>query len=330
MKPWLWLSPQLAHDLGPVALKILTRFTSEPTPEWRPFQFRSLHFQNRWGIAGGVDKNGDQVESWWALGAGFVEVGTITPQPQSPNPGKIMDRDIQSEAVWNKMGFPSKGIAVVKKNLEQVESPHRTPIFLNIGKNRNTANESASADYIKGILELESFADAFVINISSPNTSGLRDLQGEQYLRDFLSPILQARTRLQKPTKPILLKLSPDLTVIEQQMALDVSCELGIDGWILTNTTTSRPPQSFFPKEGGLSGKPLAELSKQNLRAAVRHLGGRRDGKLIVSAGGICTPAEVAERISMGADLVQMYAALIFEGPLFFRRLARELQSSGG
>ncbi len=328
MKPWLWLPPQLAHDLGPYALRTLARFKNEPTPVWRPFEFRSLHFQNRWGIAGGVDKNGDQVLPWWALGAGFVEIGTITPQPQTPNPGKIMDRDLQLEAVWNKMGFPSKGIESVKKNLAKLKRPYRTPIFLNVGKNRNTANESASADYLKGILELDTFADAFVINISSPNTSGLRDLQGEQYLRDFLMPILQARRQLQDKTKPILLKLSPDLSVLEQQMALDVSCELGIDGWILTNTTTSRPPQSFFAKEGGLSGKPLGELSKQNLRAAIRHLGSRRDGKLIVSAGGIFTSADVTERISMGADLVQMYAALIFEGPFYFRNLSRQLQSS--
>lgn len=324
MKPWLLLPPQWAHDLGPFGLKLFSLFHSGPTPEWKSFTWNNLHFKNPLGLAGGVDKNAESLNEWWALGAGFVEVGTVTPRPQSANPGKIMDRDMDRKALWNKMGFPSHGANEVFFNLRDIEEK-KTPVFINIGKNRDTANEHAGEDYLYLINRFKPQADAFVVNISSPNTKGLRDLQNKEALTKLLTPLVQAAHA--SPMKPILLKLSPDLNDESLAEALNVAVELGIDGFVLTNTTLSRPQGSEFPSEGGLSGAPLKSLSCQILQKSLQILGKHRSGKLIISAGGCMTPEDVFERLQMGADLVEIYSALIFEGPGFFRDVASRYSS---
>lgn len=316
MKPWLLLPPQWAHDLGPFGLKLFSLFKSAPTPVWQSLQWRNLHFKNPLGLAGGVDKNAESLNEWWNLGVGFAEIGTVTPKPQKPNPGKIMDRDLPRKALWNKMGFPSEGMDEVFHNLQAYDMPRPTPVFVNIGKNRDTSNEDAVNDYLSVIRKLKPLADVFVVNISSPNTKGLRDLQNKNALRDLLIPILQEANR------PVLLKLSPDLDEDQLQEALEVSIETGVDGFVLTNTTLARPDGIPFPPEGGLSGAPLKKASTETLRKTLQILGDRRAGKLIVSAGGIMTPEDVFERLQMGADLVEIYSALIFEGPGFFHRVA--------
>jgi dihydroorotate dehydrogenase len=321
-KPWLWLPPKVAHDLAPFFLYSRTFVFKAVTLRWRPFSWRGLEFANRLGIAGGVDKDGSSLPGWWSLGVGFVEVGTVTPRPQGPNPGRIIARDATRSALWNKMGFPSRGMDQVANNLRKIRRPYHTPVFINIGKNRDTRNESAASDYVTCLQNLYEFADAFVINISSPNTSGLRELLKPENLKGFLAPIIEARNKLATTTgkKPLLLKLSPDLEQSDLENAIEVSLALNIDGWIVSNTTLSREQGMDFPKEGGVSGGPLAPLAKDILRRTMMIIGPRKEDRLLISAGGVMSPQDVKDRLDLGADLVQVYSALIFEGPRFFKR----------
>ncbi len=322
MKPWLLLPAKLAHDLAPIGLQLLAAFKEPRAHRWNPVEWHGMSFQNPLGIAGGVDKDAGSVESWWTFGPGFIEVGTVTPLPQEPNEGKIIARSVRDEALWNKMGFPGTGAWNVKENLRDLPSPRPTPVFVNIGKNRTTPNENAAQDYAECIRVLRGLADAFVVNISSPNTVGLRDLFQPAQFRKFLDSVISARDLFSAGT-PLLLKLSPDLSETDLEMVIDTACELGIEGFIATNTTLSRDSDSTFPIDGGVSGRPLARLSIATLEKLLRILGRRREGKLIVSVGGIMTPEDVFRRLEMGADLVQVYTALVFEGPGFFDQVAQ-------
>ena len=326
IKPWLWLSPTVAHKLTPKLLKSLNWLVALPPPVWQPFTWRGLEFPNRVGIAGGVDKDAENVRAWWNLGAGFVEVGTITPLPQSGNTPPVLARDIDHEALWNRLGFPSRGMARAKLRLQNLQRPFPTPLFANIGKNATTPLNQAHNDYILLCEELAGLVDVFVINISSPNTQGLRDLLKPERLSGFLQPILAA---LPAQHAPMLLKLSPDLEEEELERVLTTSCDLGIDGWILTNTSLGLREGLDFPTEGGVSGRPLADRSKIMLQNTVRILGPRRAGKLLVSVGGVMDGNDILERLQMGADLVQVYTALVFSGPWFFRQIARKLWAPG-
>ncbi len=325
MKPWLMLNPEWAHRIAPMVLPVYSLCAGQKEiPQWRGLSWRGLTFKNPLGLAGGADKNADQLKSWWNLGAGFIEIGTVTPEPQGPNSGKIIDRDLKNHALWNKMGFPSKGSEKVRRNLDS-SRPYRTPVFVNIGKNRNTPNEEALSDYLKLIEIMNGAADVFVINISSPNTKGLRELQNVAHLEKLISGVKKLAGNT-----PILLKLSPDLSEIELKDSMQTAILNGIDGFELTNTTLQRPNGIDFPSEGGLSGMPLAELSKKALvwaqniiSEAQRHKHGASD-LLLVSAGGILNETQVQERLDLGANLVQIYSALIFEGPGFFRKVARK------
>ncbi len=320
VKPWLWLSPSLAHKLSPLVVNSLKLISFGRPPEWDSFEWKGLRFPNRLGLAGGVDKDAQNAKAWWSLGAGFIEVGTITPKAQPGNPGPVVDRDEKAEALWNKLGFPSQGVARVKQRLQKLKRPHPAPVFANIGKNATTSLDEAHQDYIFLLKELEGLVDGFVINISSPNTKGLRELLRPERLRAFLKPILE---QLPKGHAPILLKLSPDLEDDDLKSALDISSELNIDGWILTNTSQGLREGLNFPIEGGVSGRPLNKKSVELLKRTLALLGDKRQGKLIVSVGGVMSPEDVRERLDLGADLVQIYSALIFEGPYFFRKVAK-------
>ena len=316
LKPWLWISPAIAHKLSPSLIKSLGLLGGRP-PEWNTFKWRGLHFPNRLGIAGGVDKDAVNTRDWWRLGAGFVEVGTITPHPQRGNTPPVLDRDVEHEALWNRMGFPSKGVAAVKKRLKKLPRPFAAPVFANIGKNATTSLDQAAQDYLYLLEQLRGLVDGFVVNISSPNTKGLRDLLKPERLTDFLAPVLAQKSA------PILLKVSPDMEDEELDRVLTISHDLGIDGWILTNTSQGIRENLHFPKEGGVSGRPLGPRSKQLLQRSLELLGARRKDKLIVSVGGVMTAEDVTERLALGADLVQVYAALVFQGPFFLRKVAQ-------
>ena len=305
------------------------------TLTWSPFAWRDLEFTNPLGIAGGVDKNADCIDGWWALGAGFIEVGTVTPKPQEGHSGKVMDRNKGAQAVWNKMGFPSRGVEHVVRQLKSLYQPHFTPIFVNIGKNKATPLDRASDDYVNCMKHLAGLADAFVINISSPNTEGLRELLEPDNLNKFLEPLVRANqeilgSRSSDQGTPLLLKISPDITIEELNKVLEISLNHNIDGWILTNTSLGMREGLHFPSDGGVSGLPLAKRSKEMLSQTVNYLGDRREGKLIVSSGGVMSPADVFERLKMGANLVQVYSSLIFSGPFFFRDVAEQAALSPG
>ncbi|HMN69981.1 MAG TPA: quinone-dependent dihydroorotate dehydrogenase [Bdellovibrionales bacterium] len=319
MKPWLWLSPALAHKLSPVALNGISMFSNHTPAEWRAWNWRNLNFPNRLGVAGGVDKNAQNVRAWWSMGAGFIEIGTVTPKPQPGNPGVVVDRDLAHGALWNRLGFPSHGVERVRARLSALQRPFPTPLFANIGKNATTSLDDASKDYVLLLERLTGLVDGFVVNISSPNTAGLRELLKPARLRDFLTPIMAARPR---GREPILLKLSPDMSDAELETALQISIELDIDGWILTNTSQGLREGLSFPEGGGVSGRPLSSRSRQFLKNALNILGANRRGRLVVSVGGVMSESDVFDRLALGADLVQVYSALIFEGPYFFRRVA--------
>jgi dihydroorotate dehydrogenase len=329
-KPWLLIPPKLAHDLSQLAVQIYSQFGNKSTPEWSAFSWQGLEFKNRLGLAGGVDKNGNNLLSWQKLGCGFIEMGTVVPLPQEPNPGKIFDRSIEDEALWNKMGFPSHGAEEAFYNLRNFKTESQIPVFVNIGKNRKTLNEFAANDYVYLIDKFNDLADAFVVNISSPNTKGLRDLASRESLEAFLKPISRVKAELQSQ-KPIILKLSPDMESDDFKRIIDISVQNEIDGFVLTNTTLSRATSKTFSNEGGLSGKPVAELSKIALKTAYTHLGSEKSKKLLISVGGVMTTEDVFERLSLGADLVEVYTALVFSGLNFFRKVedaAHELKSS--
>ena len=331
MQPWLWLPASLTHKLAPWALTVYGQRHPFQTLTWKSMTWRGLHFPNRLGLAAGVDKNASNISDWWTLGPGFLEIGTVTPLPQGPNPGTVVDRSSGLLALWNRLGFPSVGAKKVRSRIERLKWPHFTPVFVNVGRNRTTSNDRAANDYVSAMLELKECADAFVINISSPNTQGLRDLQKPENLRSFLSGILEkARKEIPKEKVPILLKLSPDLTEEELRNALDVSLECDIDGWVLTNTTLHREKGMPFPPEGGVSGKPLQALSERALQIAAKHLTeGKKGDRILISCGGVMSPADVFRRLELGADLVQCYTALIFHGPFFFRHVQEAANDRG-
>lgn len=327
VKPWLWIPPQLAHDLSPLALKLYGRFNSYQTLTWSPFSWHGIEFTNRLGLAGGVDKNADNIEHWWTLGPGFVEIGTITPKSQPGHIGKRIGRDYAQRSLWNRLGFPSRGVDEVAARMKELYQPHFTPIFANIGKNASTPLADASRDYITCIEKLSGYVDAFVVNISSPNTEGLRELAKPNNFQRFLEPIVAANKarkgiRAADTNTPLLIKLSPDTNDEDLDNILHTSAGLGVDGWILTNSSVEIRQNLPFPKEGGVSGKPLAFRSKEILTKALQSLGTKRKGKLVISCGGILSPQDVFERLEMGADLVQVYSALIFDGPFFFRKVS--------
>ena len=211
-KPWLWLPPTWSHHLTPWALKIYSTIHSSYKPySWKPFRWRNLYFPNPLGIAGGVDKNSVNVKDWWALGAGFCEVGTVTPKPQNQNTGKVLARNIRAESLWNCLGFPNKGLEFTISQLKQLPPQEKrpVPVFANIGKNRDTVLERAYEDYQTCIKALSPYVEAFIVNISSPNTKNLRELFKQENLISFLRSL---KTASSSSERPLILKISPDLT----------------------------------------------------------------------------------------------------------------------
>jgi dihydroorotate dehydrogenase len=289
--------------------------------DWMSFQWGDNFYRNRLGAAGGLDKNARMINPLFRLGFGFVEIGTVTPEPQGPNPGKILDRDWSQKALWNKMGFPNKGSRYVLKKLKNLKE-RLGPIWVNIGKNRDTKLEDAHRDYEKVTSLLHPYADVLVINISSPNTANLRELQRSRYLRDLLKPV-RAIT-----SKPILLKLSPDQSETDLEYAMGEALNQEVDGFILTNTTLSRTLTPHWPKDGGVSGYPLASLSIAALKVATKIKQKSGCHFLIVSVGGVMTPQDVRLRLDMGADLVQVYSALVFEGFSFAQSVSDYFHAS--
>ncbi|XP_046714302.1 dihydroorotate dehydrogenase (quinone), mitochondrial isoform X2 [Silurus meridionalis] len=286
-------------------------------------------FRNPVGIAAGFDKHAEAVDALYRLGFGFVEVGTVTPKPQEGNPKPRVFRLNADKAVINRYGFNSCGIVAVQERLKdrqgvQSELTKGKPLGINLGKNKLSTN--SVADYLEGVRALGPLADYLVVNVSSPNTPGLRELQGKKELRHLLEQVLKARDTLQGPNHPpVMVKIAPDLSQQDKQDIAEVITELGVDGLIISNTTVSRPEslQDHNRNEvGGLSGQPLKELSTRT----VREMYTLTKGKVaIVGVGGVASGQDALDKIRAGASLVQLYTALVYQGPPVITKIKREL-----
>lgn len=292
----------------------------------RPVHAFGLDFPNPVGLAAGYDKDGLAWRGLAGLGFGHIEIGTVTPRPQLGNPRPRIFRLPQDAALINRMGFPGRGAQFVARRLKGRRPPGLS-LGVNLGINRDTPLDKSAQDYLLLIRVFAPLADYLAVNVSSPNTLGLRRLQGRQALDGLLSKLSQERkaqeNRLQRKI-PVLVKLSPDLADDELDDALESILEWGIDGVVATNTSINREGLISWKKDeaGGLSGHPLGEQSLQMIQKIYR----RTTGKLpIIGVGGIMSPADARQRLDAGATLVQVYTGLIYEGPGLVRRILKGL-----
>lgn len=288
-----------------------------------------LRFKNPVGLAAGFDKNADYVEEMAALGFGFVEIGTVTPRPQPGNDKPRMFRLTEDDALINRMGFNNQGVDVAATRLRYVKNRDSIIIGGNIGKNKDTPNEDAVNDYTYCFDALFDVVDYFVVNVSSPNTPGLRDLQEKGPLMKILQA-LQSRNNKAGVSRPILLKIAPDLTDGQLDDIVELVTESGIAGVVATNTTISREGLRSKPAQvqeaGGLSGKPLRARATEVIRYLVAKSGGRFP---IIGVGGIHSPADAIEKMEAGAALVQLYTGFIYEGPNLIKSICKKIAHTG-
>jgi dihydroorotate dehydrogenase len=327
IRPLLFrLSPDRAHSLANRWLRALSLLRkSEPTPSpTGGRKLAGLTFPNPVGLAAGFDKSARYIDDIGRLGFGFIEVGTVTPRPQPGNPPPNLFRLVEDRALVNRMGFPNDGVEATVRRLEKRR--YRGICGVNIGKNFDTPLELAARDYIAGLRAVYATADYVTINISSPNTPGLRDLQEASSLDRLLSELASARETLSGvhgKRVPLLVKIAPDLDEPGIQSICRVLLRSGVDGVVATNTTTARPAslRSRHASEfGGLSGAPLHSLSLDVIRRLRDQLG---DAFPIVGVGGISSPQTARATFGAGADVIQLYTGLVYEGPGLIRALIR-------
>ena len=302
-----------------------------PPPAPLPVRVFDLEFANPVGLAAGLDKNAEQVDALAALGFGFIEVGTTTPRAQPGNPKPRMFRLPGHEAVINRLGFNNDGVDALVANAERVR--WNGVLGINIGKNKDTPNERAVDDYLFCLERVYARASYVTVNISSPNTRGLRDLQGEDALRRLLGALCDARERLggrHRARKPLLLKIAPDLAEAELDAMAEVLAASAIDGLICTNTTLARDEVNgarHADEAGGLSGRPLFARSTAVLAGMRQRLGERLP---IVGVGGILGGSDAAAKIDAGARLVQFYTGLVYRGPALVGECVEALRRADG
>jgi dihydroorotate dehydrogenase len=331
IKPVLWrLDPERGHHLALWALsRNLTPAAPEPDGPRLQVEVLGRSFPNPVGLAAGFDKDARAWQQAARLGFGLVEVGSVTPRPQSGNPQPRLFRLERDRAIINRMGFNNDGVEAMAARLAstRLAAPRRdagVALGINLGKNKDT--EDAAADYEIGARRLGPFADYMVINVSSPNTPGLRALQGKAPLTRLIALTHQALAESCGPQPPpLLLKIAPDLTDQDLADIAEVALEGRLAGLIATNTTIARPSgldARHASEAGGLSGRPLFEPSTRILRDLYRLTGGKLP---IIGVGGVSSGAEAYAKIRAGATLVQLYSALVFEGPGLVHRIKREL-----
>jgi dihydroorotate dehydrogenase len=354
LRPLLFrLEPERAHALTLNALHragnfkpakwLLSQIYKSPAKPVRAF---GLTFKNPVGLAAGYDKDGIAIHGLAALGFGHVEIGTVTPNPQPGNPSPRIFRLLEDEAVINRMGFPSRGSEFVQMHLNpslqlnvierfigfdprkrKIQKTSNIILGVNLGRNKNTPNEQAVLDYLALLQNFAAYADYLAINVSSPNTAGLRELQGRAALESLLGQLHKQRLLEQNHHQkrlPILVKLAPDLTDFELNDAIEAILNSKMDGVIVTNTTLAREGlrSEHQGESGGLSGKPLAVKSEAVLRQTVKKINGEIP---VVSVGGIMNPEDAKRRLDMGAALVQIYTGLIYRGPGLVREILRHI-----
>lgn len=329
LKPWLFRSdPEQAHDVTmrllaltsdhPGALRLASWLFEKRDPRLDIHRF-GLHCLSPIGLAAGFDKNALATPAWAALGFGFVEVGSVTARAQAGNPKPRLFRLPEDNALINRFGFNNDGAEAVAKRLEQ-QRPHvRVPVGINIGKSKVVPLEDAARDYLTSFETLWDMGDYFVVNVSSPNTAGLRDLQQAGFIDALLEPIAQFAAQ----RKPLFVKVTVDAPDAHLEAVTNAAQRLGLTGIVVSNTTVERvnlqnPHQH---ETGGLSGTPLADSALAQLRAIKQHapeLG-------LIAVGGISCTEDVITRMRAGASLVQLYTGLVYEGPWLLRRMQREL-----
>jgi dihydroorotate dehydrogenase len=325
------MDPEKAHHVVIHGLKTAGAVPGMPTlmkamygvPE-RPelaVDLCGIHFPNPVGLAAGLDKEGQAVKGFSSIGFGFLEVGTVTPKAQPGNESPRLFRLVPDEALINRMGFNNSGAEAMAASLRKL-SNHSIPVAVNIGKNKATPNEQAEDDYRKCVKVLYPYGDFFVVNISSPNTPDLRNLQHGDELRRLLAAVREEMAEQAKQLglgeKPVLVKLAPDLSDAELEYMMDTVMASGIAGVIATNTTIRRDglTHKHASETGGLSGRPLTARSTEVIRRIYKQTGGKLP---IIGSGGIFTAEDAYEKIRAGASLVEVYTALIYRGPGLLR-----------
>ena len=288
-----------------------------------------LHFPNPVGLGAGFDKNAAYLNELEMLGFGFVEIGTVTPKPQAGNAQPRLFRIPDQKALINRMGFNNEGLDIISKRLKDRKAKNNSPLIIggNIGKNKVTENRDAWKDYCTNFKGLEEVVDYFVVNVSSPNTPGLRELQEKESLRKIFLEL----QNLNKNRKPILLKIAPDLERAALDDIIALTNEVNIDGLVATNTTIDRGLLNTLNQEkakkigaGGLSGQPLLEKSNEVLNYLHKGLSGRVP---IIASGGIFTGADAESKINAGASLVQIWTGFIYEGPMIVKNICQHLSA---
>ncbi|MEA1892738.1 MAG: quinone-dependent dihydroorotate dehydrogenase [Campylobacterota bacterium] len=325
IKPWLFkLQPENAHHVAECVLRIpnLCQIPFKPFLDSHFVEHKVLTqelfnrtFSNPIGLGAGFDKNATMIKGTRILGFGYTEIGTVTPKPQDGNPKPRMFRHVEEESIQNAMGFNNEGAAKVSNRLKQT-FPFITPIGINIGKNKLTPENEAINDYISLIKTFNGWGDYFVINISSPNTPGLRDLQNEE----FIGKLFQEAKKITE--MPILLKIAPDMTIEDAVALTTMAVEKGADGIIATNTTIDYSLIQNPEAIGGISGAVLKEKSFEIFEAIAKELYGKTT---LISVGGIDSATEVYRRIKAGASLVQILSGLVFHGPDMIMNINKEL-----
>ncbi|RME72716.1 MAG: quinone-dependent dihydroorotate dehydrogenase, partial [Verrucomicrobia bacterium] len=332
VRPWMSrMDPEEAHERAIRALSVasslgvvreLLRWRGWIGPKARPVWLFGLEFPNRVGLAAGFDKNAVAWRALMALGFGHVEVGTVTYHEQPGNERPRIFRYPEQDALINRMGFNNDGAEKVAQRLSHQPGPGRRPgpLGINIGKSRVADIDEAVADYLNSFRLLVDHADYIAINVSSPNTPGLRQLQEEKRVRELLGALQEANRARGEARRPILLKIAPDLTFRQIDAVLQAIADYGIDGIIATNTTLARPgPFATNSEQGGLSGRPLRDMSTH----IIDYIARKTEGKLpIIGVGGIFDSASAGEKLDVGASLVQIYTGMIYEGPWLGRDIA--------
>lgn len=323
------LDAERAHDLTLAALRrpwLVRALGAAPKPRDPRLRQRLFgrEFDHPVGLAAGLDKHGSVPAAWAALGFAFIEIGTVTPRPQSGNLRPRLFRLPADRAIVNRFGFNSVGSAAVARNLASA-GRIGIPIGINLGRNKDTPNEAAAADYVAALDELYTFAAYIVINVSSPNTTGLRALQESRALRHLVEQVV-GRAGRRTPAPPVLVKLSPDMSPADLLASADAALEGGAAGLVATNTTVAREglasPPELAGQPGGLSGAPLKKRATETCTILYARYGRRVP---IIGVGGIFTADDAYERIRAGTSLIQLYTALIYEGPGVISRIVRGL-----
>ena len=321
-----FLPPELAHSFSIQALKYLNLKYDNINDPILSQHILGLDFPNPIGLAAGFDKNAEVISSMFSLGFGFIEVGTITPLPQNGNPKPRVFRLEEDKGIINSLGFNNKGILKAKKNLIKLKSSSNKNriVGVNLGINKNSTD--SINDYLFGIESFCNLANYITINISSPNTVGLRDLQLRGKIENLIKQVVLKREKIDSLTKiPIFIKISPDLNDDQLRDLALISLANNIDGLIITNTTINRPNNLLSKNKnfkGGLSGKPLFQASNKILKKMYNLTNGQI---ILIGVGGISSGSDCYEKIKSGASLIQLYSALTFSGPSLISKIKKEL-----